>query len=295
MQTAVRLDGVRAGLAAAATELMVDRAPTQPFGVYVCRFDEPGAELGRFVERGVFLEVFGNTPEQLSKEYDRYEPGSVFIVVLDHARRVPAGMMRVLVPTPARFKSLDDMRDGWGADPVEVLARVDDEWDLERVWDLATLAVSPEYRGNAALGLVTQGLLQTLTMLGSGWGVERYVAILDLPVFRMLQWRIGRPFDAFPGVDAREYLGSAASLPIWGSRRAWADRLAATDPIVYQLFFEGRGLEPVISTPRWDDAVGLVESIASVRIGCRSQAETGTVSRSSAANSPSSGTGREYR
>src|SRR6185436_16759380 len=142
------------------------RAPTQPFGVYVSRFDEPGAELGRFVERGVFLEVFDNTPEQLAHEYDQYEPGSVFITVVDHTRRVPAGTMRVLVPSPAGFKSLDDATVGWRVPRRELLARVDDAWDLDRVWDLATLAVAPEYRGEAALGLVTQALLQTLTMLG---------------------------------------------------------------------------------------------------------------------------------
>ena len=256
------VDIVRAEIAEIADELIAARAPSQPFGVYVCRFDEPGAELGRFVERGVFLEVFGNTPEQLALEYNRYEPGSIFITVVDHARRVPAGMMRVLVPSTAGFKSLDDMLDGWGVPLPELLARVDDAWDLDRVWDLATLAVSPEYRGEAALGLITQALLQTLTMLGDGWGVDRYVAILDVPVLRMLQWRIGRPFDGFPGVDAREYLGSSASMPVWGSRVAWSAHLAAADPILHDLFFAGRGLEPVISTPRWDEAVDLVASVA---------------------------------
>ena len=258
----VNVDIVRAELAELVDELTAVRAPTQPFGVYVCRSHERGAELGRFVERGVFLEVFGNTPEQLAHEYDQYEPGSIFITVVDHARRVPCGMMRVLVPSPAGFKSLDDVLVGWGEPLPELLGRVDDQWDLDRVWDLATLAVSPEYRGEAALGLVTQALLQTLTMLGAGWGVDRYVAILDVPVLRMLQWRIGRPFDAFPGVDAREYLGSAASKPVWGSRHAWSAHLAATDPILHELFFEGRGLEPVISTPPWDDAVALVDSVA---------------------------------
>jgi hypothetical protein len=258
----IHVDIVRAELAELADELIGARAPSQAFGVYVCRADEPGAELGRFVERGVFLEVFGNTPEQLSHEYDQYEPGSVFITVVDHARRVPAGMMRVLVPSAAGFKSLDDVLVGWGIALPELLATVDDEWDLGRVWDLATLAVAPEYRGEAALGLVTQGLLQALTMLGEGWGVDRYVAILDVPVLRMLQWRIGRPFDAFPGVDAREYLGSTASMPVWGSRRAWSAHLEATDPFLHQLFFEGRGLEPVLSTPSWDDAVALVGGVA---------------------------------
>ena len=259
---AIHVDVVRAELADLVDELTAVRAATQPFGVYVTRFDERGAELGRFVERGVFLEVFGNTTDQLAHEYDQYEPGSVFITVVDHARRVPCGMMRVLVPSSAGFKSFDDVMVGWGVPLPELLARIDDEWNLERVWDLATLAVAPEYRGDAALGLVTQALLQTLTMLGEGWGVDRYVAILDAPVLRMLQWRIGRPFDAFPGIDAREYLGSAASLPVWGSRHAWSAHLAAHDPILHDLLFAGRGLEPVLSTPAWDDAVGVLASVA---------------------------------
>ena len=81
--------------------------------MYVCLSHERGAELGRFVERGVFLEVFGNTQEQLAHEYDQYEPGSIFITVVDHARRLPCGMMRVLVPSSAGFKSLDDVLVGW--------------------------------------------------------------------------------------------------------------------------------------------------------------------------------------
>jgi len=258
----IHVNIVRAELADVVDELTAVRRPTQPFGVYVHRSDELGAELGRFLERAVFLEVFGNTSEQLAHEYDQYEPGSIFITVVDHARRVPAGTMRVLVPSASGFKSLDDVLVGWGVPLPELLASVDDHWDLGRVWDLATLAVAPEYRGEAALGLVTQALLQTLTMLGEGWGVDRYVAILDLPVLRMLQWRIGRPFDAFPGVDAREYLGSAQSMPVWGSRPAWSEHLAARDPILHELFFAGRGLEPVISTPNWDDGVAVVASVA---------------------------------
>ena len=78
----------------------------------------------------------------------------------------------------------------------------------------------------------------------------------------MLQWRIGRPFDAFPGVAPREYLGSTKSQPVWGSRHAWSEHLAVADPILHELFFEGRGLEPVISTPNWDDAVAVLASIA---------------------------------
>jgi hypothetical protein len=258
-------DVVREELAEIAEELIAERSPSQPFGVYVSRFDEPGAELGRFVERSVFLEVFGNTRELLAREYDQYESGSVFITVVDHARRVPAGTMRVLVPSSAGFKSLNDAVAEWGLPLDQLLANVDDRWDLTRLWDLATLAVSAEYRGDAALGFVTQGLLQAMAKLGEACDVDRCVAILDVPVLRMLQWRLGRPFESFAGVDAREYLGSAASMPVWGSRHAWGQQLRLKDPVLYELFFEGRGFESVLSTPCWEGSATSVGRLTSVR------------------------------
>ena len=125
--------------------------------------------------------------------------GSVFITVVDHA--AGAGRHDARARAVRRRVQVARRRARVGCGRCRVLARSGlRRWDLDRVWDLATVGGAPEYRGEAALGLVTQALLQTLTMLGEGWGVDRYVAILDVPVLRMLQWRIGRPFDAFPGV-----------------------------------------------------------------------------------------------
>ena len=252
----------RAELRQIAEELIAERRPREPFGLYVARSDELAAELGRHVERTVFHETFGDTPALLSAEYDRYEPASVFSVVIDHRRLVPAGTMRVIVPAGDAFKSLDDITRIWGESVEEVLGRVDTSWDRERMWDLATLAVSPEYRGEAALGLVTQGLVQSLTMVGQRCGVLRFVAILDLPVLRMLQWRMGRPFERFPGLDFRPYLGSRASGVVWGEGATWQRRLSAADPALHDLLFSGRGLEAVLSIPDWDEAAALVAGVS---------------------------------
>ena len=105
-------------------------APAQPFGTYVFAADEPGAALARAVEREVFLETFGDTPEVLDAEYAQYDDASVFFVVVDHRRRVPAGMMRVITPSPAGFKSLDDLLPAWGVPPHDALRSVDTSWDL---------------------------------------------------------------------------------------------------------------------------------------------------------------------
>ena len=42
---------------------------TSPLGVYMFRSTDPGAELARHVERVVFMETFGNTPDLLAQEY----------------------------------------------------------------------------------------------------------------------------------------------------------------------------------------------------------------------------------
>src|SRR6266536_1479353 len=174
------IDLVRSELGELAGVLVDRRNPVEPFGCYVLSSDEPAAELGRCVERTVFHETFGDTRDLLDREYEPYESASVFFVVVDHRRRVPAGMMRIIVPSPAGVKSVDDLARVWDAPVSEVLARVERTWDLGRLWDFATLAVAPEYRGEAALGLVTQALVQALTMVGRRWGARRFVAILDL-------------------------------------------------------------------------------------------------------------------
>src|SRR5207249_3436468 len=91
---------------------------------------------------------------------------------------------------------------------------------------------------------------------------RRYVAILDVPVLRMLQWRMGRPFERFPELEPHPYLGSPLSAAVWGDLATWDDRLARADPVLHQVVFAGRGLEFVVSTPAWDDATATVTELS---------------------------------
>ena len=229
-----------------------------PLGVYLFRSSDPASALARHVERTVFLETFGNTPELLDKEYAPYEEASVFLCVVDHLRHMPAGTMRVLLPSELGFKTLDDTLPVWGESIEAMAARTGVDIDLARTWDIATLAVAPEYRGKATMGLVSMGLYQALALATPRCGIEWLLAILDVPVFRMIRWKLRMPMAGFKGVTARPYLGSPASMPVWCSVSDTERRIAASDPELHDLYFKGVGMEPAVRPLDVDSAVSLV-------------------------------------
>ncbi len=230
---------------------------TAPLGVYLLRGDDPASELARHVERVVFMETFGNTPELLHKEYAPYDGASVFLCVVDHLRLVPVGTMRIVLPSQAGFKTLDDAAPVWG-EPVSAMAtRTGIEIDLATTWDIATLAVAAEYRGKATMGLVSMALYQALAMATTRCGIAWLLAILDVPVFRMIRWKLRMPMAGFKGVTAQPYLGSPASMPVWCNVDATARRLEAADPDLHALYFHGVGLEPALRPLDLRSTIGL--------------------------------------
>jgi hypothetical protein len=229
-----------------------------PLGVYAFGSADPRSDLARHVERVVFMETFGNTPELLAKEYAPYEEASIFFCVVDHLRRLPAGTMRVLVPSAGTFKTLDDAPLVWG-EPIEAMAaRTGLELDLGKTWDIAALAVSPEYRGKATMGLVSMGLYQALALATPRFGIDWLLAILDVPVFRMIRWKLRMPMAGFTGVRPQPYLGSPASMPAWCNVPDTERRIAVSDPDVHALYFEGVGMEPALRPLDLRTTVGLV-------------------------------------
>jgi hypothetical protein len=204
------------------------------------------------VERDVFLEFFGNTPAMLATEYGPYEASSLFLLVTDRRRDVPAGAMRVILPSAAGSKSLHDLASAWHApDPIPV----DDTLlplDAGRTWDIATLAVAQEYRGGSRGGVVSLAMYQALAMLLQQHQVESFVAILDLVVLDLLQTQLGRPFTRFAGVEPQRYLDSPWSLPVYCDVADYMARLRFAEPSIFDIVFEAKGLEAAVSFPAWD-------------------------------------------
>jgi hypothetical protein len=222
-----------------------------PYGLYIMRADDEASELARAVEREVFLEFFGNTAELLAEEYDPFERASLFLCVVDHLRKKPAAALRLLLPSPAGHKSLLDLERAWGQPPDDVIARsgLALTFDQAELWDVATLAVSADYRGASSAGLVSLGLYQGLTMLAGAVDLAHAIAIFDLIVLDLVQSNFHRPWTPFTGVEPQRYLDSPSSLPVYCDVREYRARLALIDADMYELLFAGAGLEAVISSP----------------------------------------------
>ncbi len=208
------------------------------FGPY-----EAGSEIGRHVERAVFLEAFGNTPELLASEYGPYEATSVFLCVVDHRKRRPAGAVRIILPSDdgPGLKTFNDLELGWGEPADALLRRAGVAPPKDTTWDVATLAVMPEYRGAAAAGLVSLGLYQSGIRAARRVGFDWMVAILDSVVHRMQRFAFHAPFVAF--APARSYLGSRASYPVHLHISEWERRVALLDPSIHDVIFDARGIE----------------------------------------------------
>ncbi|MPY93034.1 MAG: hypothetical protein GEV08_08200 [Acidimicrobiia bacterium] len=259
-----------------------------PFGTYLFAGWDPGAELARHVERQVFGEVFGNSPSLLAAEYGPYEGASLFACVLDHRRRLPVGGIRLVLPDDADaderaharvaadaatlgtappapaahgacgLKSLDDLARVWGRTPEDLGGEEGRALEPARAWDIATLAVAPEYRR----GLVSLALYQACCTAARRSGAAWFVTILDVVVLRQLQARLGHPFAPVPRTSPLRYLDSPASVPCTSDLEDWERRLAERDPVLHETLFEGCGLEPAISHPDW---AGVPHLVAQVR------------------------------
>jgi hypothetical protein len=231
--------------------------PTTAFGVYALAGDDPVAEVVRKLERQVFEETFGDSPELLELEYGPYDDSSLFLLAVDHRRMVPAGAVRIILPSETGWKSLVDVERIWGIDVGDVIARTPGALTNRSIWDIATLAVAPDYRGAATSGLVSMALYQGLFMTAPRCGAQYFVAMLDSVVLRFLQWQLHHLFSRFEGLPAAPYLGSKSSSLVWFEVEEWRRRLEVTDPTLHELLFEGIGLEAAVSTPDWDEVAAL--------------------------------------
>jgi hypothetical protein len=245
----------------------------EPMGVYAFRPEEPGAGLPLYIEERVFEEALGDTAAALvADQFSPYDHASLLFCVLDQQRMLPAAMLRLILPSKVGLKSLNDMEPTWGITPAELFAGSEFDYDPNHTWDIATLAIGPEYRAAAFQGMVTMALCQSISMLGQRIGFPWSIALLHVPVLRMLQWKLHRPFNEFTGVEPRPYLDSPASLPAWMHLPEWHRRLAGRDRVLYEMMTEGTGLEPAVRPPDWDKTAELaaeVSALADLRLHLR--------------------------
>jgi hypothetical protein len=162
----------------------------------------PLSEVARTVERQVFEETFALDAAAMAAEYGRYEDQSLFFLVLDRKTGLPAGAARVI---DGGGKTLDDAPGHIGYDLSTIVAV--HNMHSGRIWDFATLAVLPAYRGGRAGLTVSSLLYRAFLNAGRLAGVRHVVAMLDSRAHLNLKM-IGVEFAPMAGSDPFAYLGS---------------------------------------------------------------------------------------
>jgi hypothetical protein len=173
--------------------------------------DSDLASVGRALERQVFEEAFGNDAAVMATEYGPYEQRSLFFVVIDRKQGVPAGVGRMIESYGAGVKTVDDAPGHIGVDVETILAA--HGMNGEKVWDCATLAVLPQYRGGRSSLLVSTMIYRTFLVMGRRHGIRHAVSMLDKGAYRNLR-RVGVPMRTLAGSGPFEYLGSAENRAV---------------------------------------------------------------------------------
>ncbi len=207
------------------------------------------------LETTVFGETFGLSEDAMATEYAPYASSSLFVAVSDRSRQMVIGAARLILPGERPLKTFSDARREWGVDLAASALQLGVLIEERQTWDVATLAVHPEYRvGTVSLALY-QGICTTARLAGARW----LVAGLDVSVLRLLQLRLAKGFSPFPGVEPQFYIGSMSTI-VWAEISTWYSKLRAKDDRLAHVVFGGASLAPAVESPEWQLVVSGVKS-----------------------------------
>lgn len=186
----------------------VDGGPGR-YSVHVAGGHEDGALLSLQVTADVFLHAFGNTADELTREYASLIPAMTHVVVLDRETRTAVGSL-ILQESPAgELKTVVDLASPpWSLPPELSLPAVSLAAGDRTAADLLVLAVNREHRNR---GVAVQ-LLYGGWVMSAAHGIERWTAILDDSLLGGLNALAGGVLH--PVAASHPYLGSPASTPV---------------------------------------------------------------------------------
>ena len=190
-------------------------------------------------EAAVFLQAYGNTAQQWRHEYERFDPASVFLTVLEHGGDAVA-TCRLILPNPIGLKSLVDVQyEPWSVDANDAAAAAG--MAPSRTWDIATLAAR---RGVAGAGLLAAALYHGIVAAMRANSVRWVVMIIDARARRLLSM-LNLEGYVLPGTMAAPYLGSSASVPIWADVPRLMRVQRRVNPDAYAMIDRGVGLDAI--------------------------------------------------
>jgi hypothetical protein len=241
--------------------------PETEYSVLVVGSDHPAAKLARALECKVFSEFSFDEPitKIMREEYTPYDDHSFFLISINWKIPKAVGVMRIVKARPGReglnglreLKSLYDIEnphEPWAIDLKTVVANSGlTNMTPGTTWDVATLAVHPDYRrksnANAAISFSLYHELYILSKLND---VEYWVAILDEIVLALIQ-KLGRPFHHYHGVETKFYVG-APSTPVYCHIKTAVRRLRWKNYLLYRQLAKGHMLR---RNTHFEEASGL--------------------------------------
>lgn len=175
------------------------------------------SDIGRHIERKVFEQTFhGNDSDMMHKEYGPYEDASIFFLTVDREKQCPTGVLRIIKSSPAGLKTINDLSSSHlslklSAEEIQQYHSIEN-W--ESCWDVATLAILPEYRKTAASASLQLYRAMYVTALEEG--IDHMVAIIDKnPLLAMTDY-LAIPLEPLCGSDYFSYLESQESRAVYG-------------------------------------------------------------------------------
>lgn len=197
------------------TGRLLEEQPPQGDDRFVCYKLEGHsafADIGRKIESDVFGEAFNNSPDEMEAEYGPYEDQSMFFVTIDREKGVPTGAMRIIKDGPEGFKSLKDFVEKNPAYTIDDVREFHGMHDDAKTWDVATVAVPPEYRDK---GTATQ-LYRAMYKTAVDDGIDHVVAIIDADPLAKMNKFLGIPLLPMVGSKPFPYIGSEKSQAVYG-------------------------------------------------------------------------------
>jgi hypothetical protein len=194
--------------------VLLDEHPLRGPGRFGC-YRIPGtsrfSDVARSVECRVFHHFFGNTASVMWDAYGPYEQSSHFFLMVDLQEQRSAGTLRIIANSERGLKTLNDIKLPPLSIPERTVRAHHGIESLDQCWDIGTLAVLKEYRGQHQDHIVGTMLYGVLHRAALQSGVDHAVTILDRHAYAQLTQMLAVPFEPIAGSAPFDYLGSSDS------------------------------------------------------------------------------------
>ncbi|MDB5167217.1 MAG: hypothetical protein JWN26_362 [Candidatus Saccharibacteria bacterium] len=194
-------------------ELIADKTKSISEGHRLVTVEVGSDEIYSNVARHIEQNLAFFKEDDLESEFKPYESASRFFISVDRREGKATGVIRVIENSPAGFETPHDL-----SNPPFNIA--EGEWmkqhditDLDKVWDIASLGVLPEYQN----GFVSLQLFRAVYKSAvEVHDIEHFVALIDKNALGKLENFFGVAFQPLAGSTGAPYHHSEWTQPVYG-------------------------------------------------------------------------------